>query len=779
MKTIKAVSVVLLLSMLICLFTPIMSVSAETSDKTGVASKATSSVTKSNEESLAISTKRTGITYSCEYDNKQQKININGSVSHEVFVAHRDYIVNLYKMDFDSSLDTVLKEDKPLASIAISIKFNFVVNVENIMDILSQYVVVLVSPKGIPEFVGAELFPSVESEVVSNSDRDFYKGIETVSSSVTLQGVPSVAVIPVNLSKLVSMGHTGYLYTFEDMNIFFDKQYIDQLDIFVRNLSSVGSKIYFRLLFENDYENKKDYRIPDLYSDDVARALYAYCDFLSSRYSSYKYGNISGIIIGKNLDDLDTCNYCSITNVEEYFKLLARYGMTVALAVRNHIPTADIVYSFSNINSYDVPNAQTLNKTSPSDILENLCKFFDEYYSGDFDFSITVESDLTPLNMADFATEKYIDISAPYDNNYITEANIDIISNYIEYLEEEYESFPQKFMYIWTPKTDLRGNALSCAYSYLYYKLFTTENLSAFVVSFDEENNSVFDVLNIIKNIDSQDGWYFTSPLLEFFRKSSWAGIIPNFNREDYLHRHHKLLSPMSALPINIAGRFSYFDFNKSSDKTGWFAGSGCSLVEMYNSDILGRALCANMNFDTAFAKDYAHLFYSYEYCENFVYTPYVAINLSIESEKKISEIFELKVSFVESNNIYEFSQLVYTDEDSYIYIDLSDFTKEHMADYIQFSIRPMGDSSGSYKLLISSLEGVSTNYNNDELEKLISAERLRIRNLAVNNDKNNENDMTVFIPIALVFIAVIIAVMIFFFLRRDDNVEKSEDQEE
>ena len=113
MKTIKAVSLVLLFSMLICLFAPIMPVSAEMSDKTGGVSKVTPSVTKSNEESLATSTKRTGITYSCEYDNKQKKININGSVSHEVFVAHRDYIVNLYKMDFDSSLDAVLKEDKP------------------------------------------------------------------------------------------------------------------------------------------------------------------------------------------------------------------------------------------------------------------------------------------------------------------------------------------------------------------------------------------------------------------------------------------------------------------------------------------------------------------------------------------------------------------------------------------------------------------------------------------------------------------------------------------
>ena len=778
MKIIKKVSIVLLFSLLLSMFTPIISASSGKSYNTEDTSKVTDSEMNSTEDSSSISSKRIGITYSCAYDKKQKVININGSVSHEVFVAHRDYIVNLYRIDFNSSLETVLKEDDPLASTAISIKFNFVVDVDNIMDILSQYVVVLVSPSGIPEYIGAELFPSVESEFISNTDRSLYKGIETSSASAALQGAPSVAIVPVIMNKLVSSGHTGYLYSFEDINIFFDKQYIDQLDIFVRNLSSIGAKIYFRLLFEDDENsNGKEYYVPELYSDDLTNKLYAYCDFLSTRYSSYKNGYISGVIIGKSLDDLEGCNYSTVSDVKEYSKLLARYGMTVGLAIRNRIPSADIVYSFSNINSYVGSNAKTINKAYPSDILENLCDYFDEYYSDDFDFSITLESSQTPLNISDLATEKHIDISARADDNYITESNIEIISNYIAYLEGKYESFPQEFMYIWSPAEDLRGNALSCAYSYLYYKLFPTDKLSSFVVSLEEGSDRIYDVLNIVKHIDAQDGWYFTSPLLEFFKITSWAAIIPDFNREDYLHRYHKVVSPISVLPINIAGRFSYFDFTKSSDKTGWFSGSGCSMIDMYNSDSLGRSLCANMNFDAGSSKDYSHLFYSYEYCENFVYTPYVAIKLSIESEKKSSEIFELKISFIDSNNVYEFSQIVYTDEEAYIYVDLSDFSKKYMADYIQFSLRPMGESRGNYKLLISSFEGFSKEHNNDELEKLIFAERLRIRDLAFENEQNAQNDMSVFIPMAVIFVASIIAVMLFFFLRRDDNVGENENK--
>ena len=780
MKIRKAVSVVLIFSLFVCLFSPILSVSANTPYSVDGASKVVTDDGNSNSSGSLTSYKRTATTYSCTYDNKQNQININGSVLHEVFVEHRDYTVNLYKIDINSSLDTVLKKSKPLASTEISIKFNFVVNVENVMDILSQYVVVLVSPSGTPEFVGAELFPSVKSEFDSNIDRSLYKGIEVSSASVALESAPSVAIIPINLSKLVSSGHTGYLYSFEDINIFFDKQYIDQLDICVRNLSSLGTQIYFRLLFEpDDASNGKEYSIPNLYSKDVTNKLYAYCDFLSSRYSSYKYGYIRGMVIGKNLDDVESCNYSVVKNQEAYSKLLARYGMTVGIAIRNHIPSADIVYSFSNVNSYFGSSASSIRKISPSDILEELCEYFDEYYSGDFDFSITLESSMLPLNISDFADEKYIDISASYDDNYITEANIEIISDYVDDLEKKYESAPHNFMYVWEPKEKISSNALSCAYSYLYYKLFHTDNLSAFVVSFEENSDSAYDILSIIKYIDTQNGGNFTAPLLEFFNKTSWAEIISDFNREDYLHRYHKLFSTLSALPTDVKGSFLYLDLAKSADKSGWFAGSGSSSLEMYNSDKLGRVLSANMKFDAEATEEYAHLFYSYEYCENFVYTPYVAIRFSIESERKLPEIFELKVSFIDSNNVYEFSQIVYTDEDSYIYVDISEFSTKYMADYIQFSLRPMAQSEGDYKLLIASVEGFSTKYNNDELEDLISSERLRIRNLEAHKDSDDKSNMSVWILITVVFVAGIIAVMLFFFLRRDDSTEIDENQKE
>ena len=48
--------------------------------------------------------KSKGLVYSCVYDSNSQKIVINGSVAHDIFIAHRDYTINLYKISPEATL---------------------------------------------------------------------------------------------------------------------------------------------------------------------------------------------------------------------------------------------------------------------------------------------------------------------------------------------------------------------------------------------------------------------------------------------------------------------------------------------------------------------------------------------------------------------------------------------------------------------------------------------------------------------------------------------------
>ena len=718
------------------------------------------------------SSKNKGIIHSCVYDSASQKIVINGSVMHDVFISHREYSINLYKISPEHSLKTVLGEADVtlLASTSISIKFNFTADARELDDIFSQYVVALVSKDGKVDYVGDRLYPFVESQYLAQFDRTNYKGAYIPETQQILQSEPSLAVVPVYLDKLMSAGTTGYLYSLEGTHIFFDKEYIDSLDRTVRSLYSCGAKIYLQLLLNNTVSHTDTkYDIPDIFSVSVMKEIYSYCDFLSDRYSSYKNGYVDGIILGKNLDDTEEYNNDRYADEEKYTNALALYGVIAGTAIRKNIPSADISYSFTSANTYGAQYDRECAFES-SRMIDTICAYFDEFYSDGFNFSITLESSCVPLSISNDTLVDTINLSAKYDGKQITEQNMSVFSDFLSSLDDKYSSAPSNFIYVWNVDSALSGNALSCAYTYLYYKLFAQEKLSAFVVSFEDNPSATDDLVNIMKYIDTYRGVELTFPLLTFFRKNNWEEVVSGFNSFDLATRKHNKIEILESIPEKTVGEFLYFDFSDSSTYNSWFAGRGIGSVSIDYHKELGRSLCAEINTDILGQTEYAYLFNSYEYPENFMYTPYLTIALAIEDNDGISDIFEVEVAFENSGNIYEASRIVHTGEATYLHFDVSAFSSNHIAENIRVSVRPMSNTAGDYKLFISSIKGSSTDFNDDELKMKIEKERLRIRNSLVDEDKKLNSQTTFLIIIVVVLAAVILSVMLFFFLRREDS---------
>ena len=723
-----------------------------------------------------VSAKNAGTSYSCVYDSKENKIRISGSVTHDIFIKHRDYLVKLYKIAPGESLDDVLGnvESTPLAVTEISIKFNFSADVKSVSDIFSQYVVVLVSSEGVIDYIGPMLYPSVVSECEFEEDKALYKGVVINGSDTVYQSEPSTAIIPIYLDRLISAGAVGYLHSLGGNNVFFDRQYIDEIDKTVRNLSDSGAKIYFQLLLNTSSNTVLNtasepsgvmYDIPDIYSAEVMTEVYTYCDFLSKRYSSYKNGTIGGMIIGKNLDDVDVYNRDIYGNEEDYTRALALYGIIVANAVRNNIPSADIAYSFTNVNTYE--KGKDGADYASSRMIESISRCFEEYYSDDFDFSVVIQSTHLPLSITNEMLVDGIDLSVINDGVYIVERNTDVFVDFLNSLNKKYESAPEGFMYVWSVPEDLSGNALACAYSYLYYKFFSIDSMSALAVDFENHPDALYDILNIVKYIDTEKGSEITAQLLQFFKEYTWSDVVYDFDLYEYDTRKHEIFYDVSS-GTEAKGEFYYFDFDIASDVSSWFAGKGCSDVSISYNSMFDRALSAQFSADRLAPTDYAYLFCSYEYPENFVYTPRLAFLLSIEGEEKRSDIFEVKISFHNGRNVYEYSHVVQSSKEREIIVDLSEFSKEFMAESMRISVRPMSEASGSYTLNISSITGKSDDYSSEELYEKISAERLLIRNSADSLDTDNK-EMNIVIIVMAIVVALIIGVMLFVFLKREE----------
>ena len=100
----------------------------------------------------------------------------------------------------------------------------------------------------------------------------------------------------------------------------------------------------------------------------------------------------------------------------------------------------------------------------------------------------------------------------------------------------------------------------------------------------------------------------------------------------------------MSDNGASMLGQFYYFDFSDTSSDFSWFAGGGCTGVSVDYSSVFGRSLCARFGVDGISPTDYAYILCSYEYPENFIFTPRLTFALSIEGERGISDIFEVKI---------------------------------------------------------------------------------------------------------------------------------------
>ncbi len=778
-----------MICMLYVLFLPVFATEIETSllleetqkataeTETPLESEDGTSVEEAASDEKYVSSKNSGTSYSCVYDSKEQKIKISGSVTHDIFIKHRDYSIRLYKIAPGASAASVLsdKEVLPLATTAISIKFNLTADVERIEDVFSQYVVVLASSDGSVDFIGPMLYPSVESTYTPNTERNSYKGIVASSDVSAFQSEPAVAVIPIHLDKLISPSSMGYLYSLDGNNVFFDRDYIDSLDRIVRSFCDSGTAVYFQLLLDSkasvslnssNASSPAKYDIPDLYLGKIQKELYIYCDFLSDRYSSYKNGYLRGMIIGKNLDDVTDFNNNVYETEEEYTRALAIYGIIVGVATRNNIPSADIAYSFSNVNTY-TDNADQ-REYAPSRMIENISAFLEEHYADGFDFSVALESSHRPLSISNETVSDGINLSVLSDRNYILERTTDYFVNYLNALDKKYESAPRGFMYIWNVDEELSGNALACAYSYLYYKLFSVEKLSAFVVSFEDSPKNVYDILNILRYIDTEKGQSVTAQLLQFFGENSWTQVVHAFNSYDYATREHEILSATDKEKVPL-GEFYYFDFGVASNTSSWFEGVGCNDVKISYDSLFGRALGAKFNFNEKSGTDYSYLFCSFEYPETFAFTPKLDFLLSIEGGSEVTDIFELKISFHNGQNVYESSRIIPTGSERKVSIDLSAFPEDFLAESIRFSIRPMSEAKGEYSLNISSVKGESYTLLSDDLEERIVEERLLIRNSdeGIENSDNNENGIIIFVMVSVV--AIILGVMLFIFLRREE----------
>ena len=237
------------------------------------------------------------VDFSCYLDNETSKIHLKGVIRHDVFVMHSDYTVEVYAIPPGYQPQAVI--DNPnvsaVASSAIAIKFEFVLDAKSVVDRYSQYCVVLRSSDGTDIVVCEPKFVQVESSFSYDAnDRSSYKGIATSQVSAAAGAGAGRVVIPVYIDRLIGQSSGGYLYQMGTENLYFDKTYVDSLDIDVRSATAAGAEVYLQYLYATDGESE----IPNVYDASALSTIEGMTSFLCERYENFQSGRIDGIVVG-------------------------------------------------------------------------------------------------------------------------------------------------------------------------------------------------------------------------------------------------------------------------------------------------------------------------------------------------------------------------------------------------------------------------------------------------------------------------------------------------
>ena len=725
------------------------------------------------------------ITYTCQYDEKTSKVQIKGTVHHDVMIQYKEHFLDVYVISPGQTVEEAVfsSDAKIKTSMKLAIKFDFSLSAPTMTERFSRYAIVVRSPEGEKILASAPQYIHVASEYAHDpSDRLPYKGISSEQTSLSGSLGAGTAIIPVYLNQLIGTNSGGMIYPMEDGFCYFNRAYVEALDAKIRTYSASGTRVYLQLLLEangselalaNGQENGAIYDFPNLQVSKNLQQIAASATFLAERYETNQTGLLSGMIVGSSIDRASH-SYTGGLSPQNYAERYAFYLMVVASSARFHRSDIDVIIPFSSTDTYSDPtNTVGENDYSPSELLENILSILDERLSKRFSCGTMIESEIVPMNLGEAGkTPSY---SPP--QGLLSAENLEKYETYLTQLQKKYSCAPAHFIYCWELPTDLYGNRLNCAYAYSYYRLLRHKSLSSFVVSFAQDGgqNALSDLAMVIRYIDTAQGEDVTEPLLAYFHAKSWNALLVTDDLLSTDVREFHRIRANTSIPPVFKGSFEYFDFS-SGNVGDWFAGADCQKVR---ADFLSDG--ARGVRGTMFRSDtgaMSELLCLYEFPENFIYTPYLKLTLELTDNVSGKDAFyELTVSLGNDTTTILCEQTVRSGERCDIWLDLTGVPEEElMTNYIKIGGAMIDGTAEKFSIGVVGLTGYSEELTSEELTELIEAERLRIRNQNADDEEDDKQKELLWIIFCGLLLISAVIVGVVFFIKRNDEEETEEE---
>ena len=744
-----------------------------------------------------------GDILSAVYNDTTEKIDIIGTINHDVMISNSEAIIELYVMPVGTDDSYVMLEDtEPYAEVPLSIRFEFDISLREFWDRYDKFAVVLHKKDGSKVFVDSPKYlgfdESDEDTAQIHSKSNSFKGIETMYVASAMETGMGTAVVDVYLDQLLNAQNTGYFYSVEGKNFYFDRTYISSLDKQIKALYGVGCVIYMRFLISNDNSSQPyttvfssdtvspNYRAVLVNTPLALEYIYAFTDYITSRYDSSEYGVIDGIILGKAIDTAKEQNYAYNMTMCEYAKLYSSYFSTVALAAKKHLSNIKMVIPVSDSNT-GILNSETRDNTYNSELLiDSIITILAESDADAiFDFTLMLESShnpfalksITVLGEGEEQDRTVVEIERLDENcGFYTSKNISEFENSLLTLSKKGSLCKSSYIFSWKPDNEISDSYLEAFYVYLYYNIFFQSKAECFISSFYEmekagDYNSILKLKYLMKYIDTQKSAEVTASMLQELGLESWSSEISAFSEENLPLRTLFEYEFSYEMPKDVIGSYALWDFSQLSGSGGWFPNTYCDSVSLNMSSVYSQNLQGIMNTEKSVLGEYASISYIFEYPETLTYAKYLSIDAAVEDDSSSNSLYEIK-AVINGESVYvEAKRTINSSGRITLIIDLSECEELRQADYFRISAKEISGQNSEFKLHIFNVSVHSDKYNNADFENIIEAERARVK--AEANGQTIDIEQSSKLWIALIVIGVLSVGMVVILLIKTDKDKK------
>ena len=677
-----------------------------------------------------------GSILDCVYDFENRKICISGTVDHEIAVNTRNATVELYAFGTGETItESRINNASPLATTALSVRFEFEVPEVFFTDRFLQYVVAIMSPEGKVLYFYTPRTPCIEA-ADNGQDSLPFKGIYTECTTLAARADVGLAVVDVYLDRLQSQKNNGLVHIVDGRYFYIDRSYVYELDDIIGRYSADGCRVYLRFLLSGesgytilhgsaDTSSEATYYGISLTGDTARLTLFAYTDFLCGRYADKTSGSVDGIVVGRAVDNAAQYNYVGNPVLEEYTEIYGNALYIISQAAKANGREVDIVVPVTNLYDSGCRGEVADGRYLPSLLLTSLCKMMSDRFGSGFTVRVMLEDSTIPSVLSDGEVNAEV----------MSADSIDNFESSLRLLSSAYGRMKEGYFYYWVPENGVDDQMLVNAYICTYYRL-TAEDAVCVILSTERlsEETDLEALFDTVKYMDTQVGFDRNSDLLLALGESEWASFMPWMDPLTLAERNIFVYEDHTVPPTEVFGSYVLWDSQQGRSVYDWYVGADGSL-SVKDVETLGRVLVAQLT-PSEKQVGYSEIIYAFSAEEIMSVVDMLSVDVFVDGPA--GQNYKLIFEICGDKSSCEVSAVVESGVRTTVYLSTLKLDKSDHIRNIRIFSAPI-EGHDEYSLCIGQLAAHSSSLDDDSLELEII--RTRLASVADDSDERGSRD--------------------------------------